>query len=131
MKFNRYFASAAVFNGYIYIAGGIIEGRNTNLVELYDPKTHLWAESAPMIKTRESFTLTASNGFLYAMGFDKAVERFCPSQNRWTEVCELKAVNDKLNAKFHDFVSRFRLDHSITAILFAIQLMLTASYTLL
>lgn len=73
---------------HIYVAGGYIGGWPSNSVELYDPSIDEWTKIAPMNKARDTFGLIESNGFLYAIGgAAKAVEKFNPYKNVWTEVC--------------------------------------------
>lgn len=95
MNLSRANASATILNGYIYIAGGVMEIGDeyipTDAVELYDPKTDEWTKVAPMNQPRSNFALIAWNGFLYALGGDAIVERFHPFKNGWTMVCESDA----------------------------------------
>lgn len=91
MKDDRFCASAAILNGYIYMAGGFTFTKSSqdNSVVMYDPRTNEWTGAAGMNKPRRSFTLLESNGFLYAMGGNRIkIERFDPFKNAWTEVCE-------------------------------------------
>lgn len=87
MNVGRYYGSAAVVNGYIYVAGGRIDVNTTSRsVETYDPKSDEWVQLAPMINPRSSFALIKSNGFLYAIGGILASERYDPWKSRWSEV---------------------------------------------
>lgn len=91
MNSSRRFASVTTLNGFIYIAGGYTNWCKwrTSSFELYDPKTDQWTELARMNESRVCFALNESNGFLYAMGDDKLVERFEPYKNNWMEVNEM------------------------------------------
>lgn len=88
MNAARHCAAVTVLNGYIYAAGGFADGWSSTSVELYDPNIDEWTKIAPMNKVRYTFGLIESNGFLYAIGgAAKAVEKFNPYKNVWTEVC--------------------------------------------
>lgn len=87
MNYGHTLGSAAVFNGYIYVAGGNVKRSGTTAVELYDPNSDKWTKAPSMNKPRARFALIASSGFLYAMGHDKQLERFDPNKNCWTMVC--------------------------------------------
>lgn len=84
MNAVRWFPSAAVLNGHIYVASE--SGQMGNSVEMYDPKSDEWTEVAAMHKHRLIFTLIESNGYLFAMGGDPIVERYDPRENCWTMV---------------------------------------------
>lgn len=90
MNFARYFASVAVANGYIYVAGGeICGGIVQSEVDCYNPKRDEWIKVASMNKPRTTFALIKSNEFLYALGGGEAViERYDPWSTSWAEVCE-------------------------------------------
>lgn len=88
MNVARYHAAATVFNGYICIAGGIIDsGGKTGSVELYDPTGVAgWRQLASMKKSRSEFSLFESNGFLCAMGISGIIEKYDNWINCWMEV---------------------------------------------
>lgn len=87
MNVARYYASVTGANGYIYVVGGRKTSKTFyNTVEVYDPKIDEWVQLAPMNKLRSAFVLIKTNGFLYAIGTDKAIETFDPWKNCWTEV---------------------------------------------
>lgn len=93
MNVKRDFASIAILDGHIFIAGGYTwsSGKSgSSSVEVYDPKKDKWVQIAEMNKGRSSFALLESNGSLYAIGYDKVSERYDPVQNSWTEVCEME-----------------------------------------
>lgn len=91
MDLARYYTSATVLNGYIYVAGGWNNGDDkTTYVELYDPITNDWTKVVPMRKARSEFALVELNGSLYAIGgFTENIQRFNPYTKSWTEVFEL------------------------------------------
>lgn len=86
MKVARYWASATVLNGYVYVAGGINGIIDSASVELYDPKFDEWTEIKPMNRARYAFALVEWDGFLYAMGGHETLEKYDPWKNCWTEV---------------------------------------------
>lgn len=86
MNIGRVLSTATTWNGYVYIAGGfttISTKPITTSVELYDPTTDEWSKILPMNRPRHSFVLTETNGFLYAIGHDKVIEKFDPYKNCW------------------------------------------------
>lgn len=88
MNAGRYYASPAIVNGYIYVAGGFTSA-NTSLtsVELYDPNSDDWAQLTPMANACRSVALIKWNGFVYAFGSLPAVSsRYDPWTCRWLEV---------------------------------------------
>lgn len=96
MNAPRTLASATVFNGCIYVAGGDI---NTNAsspltsVESYDAKLDKWTQMPPLDMPGTRHAIMESNGILYAMGGQERVtKKFDPLQNRWTEVCDWSMV---------------------------------------
>lgn len=52
MKYCRTFSGATVVNGKIYVAGGMVNSKPTNLVECFDPITEKWTEEQPMMEAR-------------------------------------------------------------------------------
>lgn len=88
MNVARSYAFAAIVNGYIYVAGGR-KSENTTLsvVECYNPMSDEWVQVAPMNWSRSSSALIKSNGFLYALGGNRAIERYDPRNICWKEVC--------------------------------------------
>ncbi|KDR11165.1 kelch-like protein 10 isoform X2 [Zootermopsis nevadensis] len=95
MNKKRTFASAAVLNDKIYVAGGD-DGNNCinylNSVEVYDPDTNRWTFVAPMLFEREDFSCVAFHGCLYALGgcnetsSDLSTEKYDPAEDKWTEI---------------------------------------------
>lgn len=97
MKFARCGASAAVYNGCIYIAGGGSASLFAKQsVEKYNPRSNTWSEVAPMINPRQYFTLTPFAGRLWAIGGYcgeslSSVESYDPVIDSWREEA---ALND-------------------------------------
>lgn len=91
MNTARSCAYATVLNGFIYVAGGIIDASNsTNAVEVYDPQTDEWGQSAVMNEKRQVFALMASNRFVYAMGNNRIIESYDPWKASWAKVRKIK-----------------------------------------
>jgi|GEM_PF-5073678 hypothetical protein len=69
MPTARELAGCAVYDGKIYIIGGIAAGNSyITTVERYDPSTNSWATMAPLPDPRFGPACTAANGLIYAMG---------------------------------------------------------------
>lgn len=95
MNHARVYASVAVVNEYIYVAGGRDDRYDpSNKVELYDPKRDEWKQLPSMKKLRNAFSMINSNGFLYALGHIASIERFDTLKWEWMEVCSWSDVND-------------------------------------
>jgi hypothetical protein len=63
--------SAAVLNGFLYIAGGEeINGviAPSKSMFRFDPRTGMWMETARMSTPRQSFQLGVLNSTIYAVG---------------------------------------------------------------
>ncbi|GFR75522.1 kelch-like protein 21 [Elysia marginata] len=48
MKYPRKWCGTSVLNGKVYVAGGLIDGEPSCLVECFDPATNLWSEEKPL-----------------------------------------------------------------------------------
>jgi N-acetylneuraminic acid mutarotase len=86
-----------VVNGKIYAIGGETAGGgctspvSSQKVEVYDPTTNSWTTKAPMPTGRESLSLSAVNGKIYAIGGDVVqclvdvpfVEEYDPQTDTW------------------------------------------------
>lgn len=92
MSVARTFVSVVAYNGRIYVAGGEVNQRSTNAVEVYNPKSDEWKQLAPLKNPRCSFALIQSYGFLFAIGGQNGaehytvIEKYHPWKNCWTEV---------------------------------------------
>lgn len=102
MHVARAFPSAVIMNGYIYVAGGEVNQRATNVVEMYNPKSNEWKLLAPLNISRCSFALIQIYGFLYVIGGNSSavqnvIEKYYPRKNCWMEVrvC-VKSIAKKL-----------------------------------
>lgn len=81
--------AAATMNGKIYVAGGWdSSGRALSNVECYDPINDAWSVKGPMKYARRNFSIVELNGKMYAIGFERHIERYDPNKNEWTVVCE-------------------------------------------
>lgn len=101
---NRYYCSATVMNGCIYVAGGRENDRKElKSVEKYDPKVNRWKNLAAMNESRSNFALVNSGGFLYAIGSAYSVERYNPLNNEWITVSKLT----KFQISFFSLISHF------------------------
>lgn len=93
MDVRRSSAAAAFLNGYIYVTGGLNHFYlMEKSVELYTPDSDSWSQAFPSHYGRMDFVLAESDGYLYAMGNHKAIERFEPCGNYWTEVSDKPAL---------------------------------------
>jgi uncharacterized repeat protein (TIGR01451 family) len=85
-------ASAAELGGKIYVAGGWPALRT---FEGYDPTTDSWMSLAPMPTGRQSPSLVAADGYLYAIGGGNGfeglptVERYDPAADSWVAMPSL------------------------------------------
>lgn len=120
MNVARRHASAAVANGYIYVAGGTgLNFEIVSAVECYNPKSGDWVELAPMNKPRRFFALIKSNGFLHAIGGGQAVlERYDPWNSRWAEVRAQSLAKTSIlsNLNYRIRESYFRSDPLMEAV---------------
>lgn len=87
MNVARYYASATIVNGSIYIAGGRNDLSSlTDTVEVYNPNGDQWMTYTPMNKIRNAFALIKAGEFLYALGSHSSIERYDPWNSCWTVV---------------------------------------------
>lgn len=85
----RYKYAVAELNGNIYVAGGRAASYSTLslcTVECYYPRSDTWFQMPDMNYRRESFALVGMEHYLYALGFDRTVERYDEKCNTWTVV---------------------------------------------
>lgn len=96
MNEARTLASATVFQGSIYITGGVTktDWRSTlTPVELYNPTLDEWKQLQPIDIPGARHVIIESNGFLYAFGgMGKVPRKFVPCKNVWTAVLELNSM---------------------------------------
>lgn len=94
MPTPRYFASAALYHGRVYVAGGTLGWGRLPVVEVYDPARDTWYV-APRLSTPRDTQLVVVNGALYGLGgflgheegVSAKVERL--EGRRWVEVSTL------------------------------------------
>lgn len=88
MPTARYAYSAAVMNGFIFVAGGCKHEDQVkrNLVQRYDPAKNEWTKVARVMDPRFEGVLVEWNGFLYAVGVNKAVERYDSVRDEWVNI---------------------------------------------
>jgi N-acetylneuraminic acid mutarotase len=96
MEIQRYQHSTCAVNGKIYVIGGATTGGcnqpGSQSVEEYDPSTNTWMIKEPMPTGRESLSISAVNGKIYAIGGDSqtcsgelsTVEEYDPLTNSWS-----------------------------------------------
>ncbi len=79
--------SAAAVEGKIYVVCGLLEGRATNQLFIYDPRTDAWSEGAslPVPGGADHCNVAAANGKLYLLGAIGTGDTFeyDPRTNRW------------------------------------------------
>ncbi|MHA1967313.1 MAG: Kelch repeat-containing protein [Candidatus Hodarchaeales archaeon] len=86
--------AVAELNGLIYVSGGWLSNDPTSLVlvEVYDPETKIWSETASMNVGRKRHEMIALDGYLYAIGGEieesftettNSVERYNHTTNTW------------------------------------------------
>lgn len=84
MNFPRYAYAAAVVNGCIFVAGGYrFERGRRNSVACYDPDKDQWTKVARVMDPRFEGILVEWKSLLYAVGVNKAVERYNSEKNEW------------------------------------------------
>lgn len=109
MNVARYYTTATIVNGYIYVAGGYVGvGMRSTAVEIYDPNNNEWTQIAPLRKSCALDALIELNGFVYAMGENEDVQRFDPYKNGWTEV-EESVKNLASIANIHKYFIAFQI----------------------
>lgn len=92
MNLARSDASATVFEGRIYIAGGLNDQVMENSVEMFNPTDNSWTFIQPMSSARTSFSLCAYGNCLYALGGNNGFERLATVEKYdfltrlWTQV---------------------------------------------
>lgn len=74
---------------YIYMIGGKDdEGRDTTLLQRYNPYTKTWKDLANMNKEKAHFNAVTLNGKIYAVGGNGkgSIDRYDPITNKWVEL---------------------------------------------
>lgn len=97
MPTPRYGPGAAVFNGQIYVSGGLTSGSAAvflTTLEVYDVSTNAWTTRASMPRSRFNSSTVAINGLIFVAGgfglsngiltFLSNVDVYDPFSNQWT-----------------------------------------------
>jgi N-acetylneuraminic acid mutarotase len=88
MPTPRYFTSAALYQGYIFVAGGTMGWGRMATVEIYHPSTDQWFRGEPLAEARDT-QLAVVNGALLAFGgytgkaVTRLIERLDPKSLEW------------------------------------------------
>ena len=84
---------AGVIGGLIYVPGGQqINGKPTEITEIYDPKTNLWSTGAPLPKPLAAYGLAVSEGRIYIFGgwdgkdIVNTAYVYDPQETSWREI---------------------------------------------
>jgi hypothetical protein len=96
MLIPRYRHALAALDGKLYACGGQRpDGRATESVERYDPRSDTWKAVAPMGRPRFSHAMAVFENMLYVVGgfaggcWLSAVERYDPTCDEWEDLGEL------------------------------------------
>lgn len=81
---------AAVIGGKIYIPGGRgVDGKPTNVLEVYDPRENLWRQAQPLPRALSAGAVAAFEGKLYLFGgwdgkaYSREVYQYDPGLDVW------------------------------------------------
>jgi N-acetylneuraminic acid mutarotase len=100
MPTPRYFTSAAVLDGILYVVGGVSSNSLPYLptLEAYNPATNTWTTKAPMPTLRHSPAVGAINGKLYVaggnhgtFGAQSVLDVYDPATNTWATKAPMPA----------------------------------------
>lgn len=86
--------TAEVFNGKLYLLGGLHSGAGK--VQIYDPATNTWSLGADMPFAAGSSSSAAINGQIYVAGgiigssTTNQVAKYNPATNTWTKLAQMK-----------------------------------------
>lgn len=88
----RFLHSSAALDGYLYVAGGMVNAKTRlNSVERWCPNTNKWEDVCPLPRHLSSCCLVSCDGRLYVIGGvtdgSKTVSdmhSYCPATNTWT-----------------------------------------------
>ena len=96
---------AAVVNGKIYVAGGVLEdGSNATTTLIYDPRRDAWSETRGLRLPRQHLGVAATAGSVFAVGgrldlLDSntwEAERLSPPARRWTSLSPMPTARGGL-----------------------------------
>ncbi|XP_034735810.1 kelch-like protein 6 [Etheostoma cragini] len=131
---DKWCFTTVVLNNYLYIIGGyrqrVKRGWEFKLASLrYNPFTHAWATTAPLIKHRRHFSAVACEGCIYAVGgwyldslvtpdsstaLYTAVERYDPWGDTWRFVSSLPLTDFQFTVSLsHDVPLATSLGHCL------------------
>ena len=93
MPTPKYFVSAAVMNGKIYVIGGVNAIGSVNTVEEYDPVTNVWT-SMPSMSTARNPSASSVGNKIYVIGggvgvYLTLVEEYDPVTNIWVTKADM------------------------------------------
>lgn len=113
MPTERGALAVGVIDGKIYAVGGALKKffrlRNSNVNEVYDPKTNTWKQLAPIPTPRDHLTVSVANGLLYAIGGRVNVdynqnlntnEAYNPISNQWKTLAPLPTARSGITSQF-------------------------------
>jgi hypothetical protein len=91
MPTYRYYASATVADGVIYLIGGLASGGSVSTVEAFDPVANSWSTKAPMSAARHGLATVEVSERIYAIGGHNygsgthysLTEEYNPASNTW------------------------------------------------
>jgi len=98
--------AAVVFNGMVYVMGGLdANGNILDVVEVYNPASNSWNTGPSLRTARYNFAAVVYEGQIYVLGghdsddeSSKKVEVFSPSENRWESFDNLEEEREGLGA---------------------------------
>jgi hypothetical protein len=105
MPTARTWISAAVYDGKVYVFGGLSSTTKLPTVERYDPQTNTWDSRTDMPTARYATSAVALNGSIYVIGgvnasnqIQNIVEVYDPVQNTWSTAASMPTARCRLAA---------------------------------
>ncbi len=96
-------AGVGELDGKLYVVGGYLSG-NLNTVQVYDPVTKTWSNTAPMLSTRRRPVVHGVDGKLYVIGGTGASgEAYDPETDSWSVIADAPYSIDYYN-EFGDVI---------------------------
>jgi N-acetylneuraminic acid mutarotase len=86
MPTARHSLGVAVVDGKIYAMGGYVNGRFSNLNEMYDPKTDTWYTKTPLPKPRSGFGIAVYQNKIFIFGGSGYISGSVPGFIETTDV---------------------------------------------
>jgi N-acetylneuraminic acid mutarotase len=90
MSTARHWLGVAVVDGKIYAMGGYVNGRFSNLNEMYDPKTNTWVTKTPLPKPRSGFGIAVYQNKIFIFGGSGYIYGSVPGFIETTDVYDLE-----------------------------------------